>query len=69
MVPPPDGVGVLLKELGYKMMPTYKSIPHTGELYQGLQGYWDQIWLGEKTVEEALDEACVFIDDLLADAK
>jgi len=69
LVPPPDGVGVLLKELGYKMMPTYMSIPHTGELYQGLQNYWDQIWLGEKTVEEALDDACVFIDDLLADAK
>jgi hypothetical protein len=69
VVPPPDGVDALLRELQYNMMPCYLSIPHTGELFQGLQNYWDQIWLGDKSVEEALNDACVFIDDLMSDVQ
>ena len=69
LVPPPDGVDALLRELDYPMMPWFQTIPHQGELFQGLQDYFDQIWLGEKSVQEALDEACVLIDGLMADAK
>ena len=69
LVPPPDGVDALLRELNYPMMPCFQTIPHQGELFQGLQDYFDQIWLGEKPVQEALDEACVLIDGLMADAK